>query len=126
MPRIASIVVLFACLLIPSAALIRGGATSATPVADADLIFVDGKIITMDAKDSVVQALAIRQGKILLAGTNEEVRGRAAKNSRILDLHGLTVTPGLIDTHCHFDETTVLYDLELSQVKSISEVLDLA
>ena len=112
-------------LLLPLAVFFPGDSIRAIPAVGANLILLNGKIITMDAKDSVVQAVAIRDGKILATGTDEEMRKLAAKDARVLDLHGLTVTPGLIDTHCHFDETTALYDLELSQAKSVGEVLEL-
>jgi predicted amidohydrolase YtcJ len=90
-----------------------------------DLILINGKVITVDAKDSVAQALAIHDGKITAVGSNDEIRKLVPKGARVIDLHGLTVTPGLIDTHCHFDETSVLYDITLSEVTSIKEVVEL-
>jgi len=90
-----------------------------------DLVFLNGHIITVDAKDSIAQALAIHDGKITAVGSNNEIRRVAPKSAKVLDLHGLTVTPGLIDTHCHFDETSVLYDITLSEVTSIKDVVEL-
>ena len=84
-----------------------------------------GHIITVDSHDSIAQAMLVHDGKIVAIGTNDEIRKLAPKNTRALDLHGLTVTPGLIDTHCHFDETSVLYDITLSEVTSIKDVVDL-
>ncbi len=91
----------------------------------ADLILVNGKIITMDASDSIAQAIAIHAGKIVAVGTNEEIRKRASRSAQVIDLHGRTATPGLIDSHCHFDETTILYDIDLSSVKSVDDALAL-
>ncbi len=91
----------------------------------ADLLLVNGKIITVDAKDSIAQAIAIQDGKIVAVGSNADVRKYAAKNARIFDLHGRTATPGLIDSHCHFDETTILYDLDLSNIKSVAEAVEM-
>ena len=105
-------------------------AQAQTAVADlsaqkAELLLINGKIITVDAKDSVAQAIAIHDGKIVAVGSNEEITKLAAKGARIVDLHGRTATPGLIDTHCHFDETATLYDINLSNVKNIAEVVEL-
>ncbi len=91
----------------------------------ADLILINGKIITVDAKDSVMQAIAISDGKIVAVGSNDEIRKRADKNTKIIDLKGRTATPGLIDSHCHFDGATLLYILDLSTVKSISDAVEL-
>jgi predicted amidohydrolase YtcJ len=88
----------------------------------ADLLLINGKIITVDVHDTVAEAIAIREGKILATGTTAEMRKLAAANARIIDLHGRTATPGLIDTHCHFDETRGIYAIELSDVRSIPEV----
>ena len=90
-----------------------------------DLLLLNGHIITVDSRDSIAQALFIHDGKIAAVGTNDEIRKLAPKDARVLDLHGLTVTPGLIDTHCHFDETSVLYDITLSEVTSIKDVVEL-
>ncbi len=112
-------------LLVSCGVLLQGDASNAGAPASADLILVNGKIITMDARDSIAQALAIREGKILAVGTNERIRKLASPGARVLDLHGLTVTPGLIDSHCHFDETSILYELDLSQLTNIAEVVDM-
>lgn len=90
-----------------------------------DLILINGKVITVDVKDSIAQAVAIHDGKITVVGSNDEIRKLATKGARVIDLHGLTITPGLIDTHCHFDETSVLYDITLSEVTSIKDVVEL-
>ncbi|MBS1842640.1 MAG: amidohydrolase family protein [Acidobacteria bacterium] len=90
-----------------------------------DVVLINGKIITVDAKDSIAQAIAIHDGKIAAVGSNDEIRKLAPKGARVIDLRGLTVTPGLIDSHCHFDETSVLYDITLSEVTSIKDTLEL-
>jgi len=92
----------------------------------ADLILINGKILTVDAKDSIAEAVAISHGKITAVGSNGEIKKLAAKDARVIDLHGRTATPGLIDSHCHFQEAAVLYDVEVSDssIKRISDVLD--
>lgn len=91
----------------------------------ADLILINGKILTVDAKDSVAEAVAIAGGKIVGVGSSDAVKKMAAKNARVIDLHGRTATPGLIDTHAHFQEAAVLYDVEVSDpsIKQIGDVL---
>jgi predicted amidohydrolase YtcJ len=90
-----------------------------------DLVLINGKIITVDAKDSVAQAVAITGGKIVAVGSNEAARQAAAPNARVIDLHGRAATPGLIDTHCHFQEVDVLYAVRLDDpsIKRIDDVL---
>jgi hypothetical protein len=100
-------------------------APSADLQGNADLLLINGNIITVDAKDFVAQALAIQNGKIVAVGSNDQVRKHAAKNARIIDLHGRTATPGMIDSHCHFDQATSIYDLDLSNIKSVAEAVEL-
>ena len=90
----------------------------------ADLILLHGHILTVDATDSVAQALAIRNGVILKAGTDAEIQALAAPNAKVIDLHGRTATPGLIDTHAHIAGGGVeeLYGVTLSDAKSIAEI----
>ena len=97
-------------------------ATNSDP---SDLILVNGKIITVDARDSIAQAIAVHAGKIVAVGSNDEIRKRAPQGARVIDLHGRAATPGLIDTHCHFDETESLYAIELSKIKSVADAVEL-
>ena len=72
-----------------------------------DTILHNGKIATMDDKSissspgTVVQALAIRDGKILAGGANRQILALKGPKTEIIDLRGKTVTPGIIDTHSH-------------------------
>ena len=89
-----------------------------------DLILINGKILTVDPQDSIAQAIAITDGKIVAVGSNDAVRKAAAKGARVLDLHGRTATPGLIDTHCHFQSAQELYGVPLSD-SSITRIDDI-
>src|SRR3989337_3604560 len=66
-----------------------------------DLIVVNGKIATMDAQLTQVQALAIRNSRIVARGSSDEIRFLAGPQTQVLDAKGRTVLPGLIDTHTH-------------------------
>ncbi len=67
----------------------------------ADLILINGKIATVDANNSLVNAVAIREGKILAVGSNGHIRSLARPGTKIIDLRGRTVLPGLIDGTLH-------------------------
>src|SRR4051812_1525700 len=73
-------------------------ALSAEP---ADLILHNGKVVTVDAKFSVVQAVAVRGGRVLAAGGNDAVLAHKGPKTRVIDLDGKTVLPGLYDSHTH-------------------------
>jgi len=66
-----------------------------------DTVLVNGKILTVDAQFSTREALAIRDGKILAVGSSGDMRKLAGPRSRVIDLQGRTVIPGLIDSHLH-------------------------
>ncbi len=53
----------------------------------ADLILIHGKILTVDAKDSIVQAVAIRQGKIVAVGSDPRILELAGPHTKVSDLH---------------------------------------
>ena len=67
----------------------------------ADLIFVNGKVITVNERDEIVEAVAVRDGKILRTGSNDHVQEVQGQNTEVVDLGGLTLLPGLIDSHMH-------------------------
>ncbi|MGP0071186.1 MAG: amidohydrolase [Bryobacteraceae bacterium] len=91
-----------------------------------DTILINGKIITVDAKDSVAEAVAIAKDKIVAVGSTADIQRRAGPATRVIDLHGLTATPGLIDTHGHFAEGGVdeMFHVVLSDISSVSQALD--
>lgn len=93
----------------------------------ADLVLVHGHILTVDANDSVAQAIAVRHGVIVKVGTDAEVLEFAgnAPGVRTIDLHGHTATPGLIDTHAHIADGGVeeLYGIKLSDATSVAEIV---
>ncbi|MGE5048339.1 MAG: amidohydrolase family protein, partial [Deltaproteobacteria bacterium] len=66
-----------------------------------DLVLLNGKISTVDALNSTVEAIAIRRGEIIATGRSGRVRGLARRNTEVIDLHGRRVLPGLIDGHLH-------------------------
>jgi predicted amidohydrolase YtcJ len=71
------------------------------PELQADLILFNGKIITVDRKNSVAKAVAVRDGRILKVGTDAQVKRIAGAYTKTIDLEGKTVVPGLIDSHMH-------------------------
>jgi predicted amidohydrolase YtcJ len=67
----------------------------------ADLIFVGGRVHTVNATNDVVPGLAVGGGRILAAGGDAEMRALAAPGARIVDLRGRALLPGFVDGHCH-------------------------
>ena len=99
-------------------------ARAQTPAAGGDFLLINGRILTVDPRDSVAQAVAITGGKIVAVGSNEAARQAASKTARVIDLKGRAVTPGLIDAHCHFTEVDALYSVDLSEgVNSIADAM---
>ena len=75
-------------------------AAPVTPAAgDPDLIFSNGRFHTMDARNSIVDAIAIRGGRFQAVGGRMPARGAG---TRVINLRGRTVIPGIIDAHNHF------------------------
>lgn len=97
---------------------------ASTPTAE--LVLINGKIITVDAKDSIVEGLAVRGGKIIDTGSAEKISKYRGTQTKVIDLHGKTVTPGLIDAHAHlpvFGQRENGTWVNLQQCKTKEEVL---
>ena len=71
-----------------------------------DLILINGKIITVDETFSIRTGLAVRGDRILAVGNDAAMRALAGPATRVVDLHGRAVIPGLIDNHNHFIRAT--------------------
>src|SRR3981081_4387133 len=67
----------------------------------ADLVVLDGKVLTVDAAFRVAEAVAIRDGVFVLVGTSAQARALVGARTRAVDAAGRTVIPGLIDSHVH-------------------------
>ena len=67
----------------------------------ADTIYWNGQVMTMNSKDETVQAVALKGNMILGEGSNEEMEALRGEETRMVDLQGKMMLPGLIDSHCH-------------------------
>jgi len=93
------------------------GTTAAVAQAP-DTVLVNGKILTVDAQFGTREALAIREGKIQAVGTSAEMRRLAGPRSRVIDLQGRTVIPGLIDSHLHAIRAAETFATEVNWIGS--------
>ena len=93
--------------------------TSQPPTADT--VLLNGTVITVDPRDSIAEAVAIADGKIVFVGSTAEARSRVGDKTQVIDLAGRTATPGLIDTHVHFSEPAD--NLDLGDARSMDEVI---
>lgn len=73
----------------------------ASPRTGADLVITNGKFVTMDPKKPSASAMAIKGDSIVAIGSNKEITGLIDDRTRILDLDGQCVSPGIIDAHSH-------------------------
>jgi predicted amidohydrolase YtcJ len=71
------------------------------PEPPADLVVLDGRVLTVDASFREARAVAIRDGVFVKVGTTAEVRALVGPRTRVIDAGGRTVIPGLIDSHVH-------------------------
>jgi predicted amidohydrolase YtcJ len=98
------------------AALCAVGLSAAAQAQTADTILINGKVLTMDAKSSVAEAVAIHGDRILAVGSNEDVRKQASAGTKVIDLGGRTVIPGMTDSHIHALRAGLTYSVELSWI----------
>src|SRR5262245_37572873 len=91
----------------------------------ADMILVNGKIVTVDDRFTIAQALAIKNRRIVAMGSNDDVRARAGNSTRVMDLGGRTVIPGLIDGHSHWIRAAEHDELRFDGVTSRKQALEM-
>jgi len=108
------------------AALILSACGQQTDTAAPDLILFNAHVATMDATDSIAQAVAVSGNRITAVGGAEDVRMLAGPQTEVIDVGGNTITPGFIDTHNHFawgalDESSPL-NIEYPAVSSIQDI----
>jgi predicted amidohydrolase YtcJ len=94
----------------------------------ADTIFVNGKIVTLDARSSVRKAMAVKDGRIVALSDSAaapDLRDWQGRSTRVIDLRGRTVIPGLIDSHIHAIRAALSFSTEVNWIgaKSLDEAL---
>ena len=68
---------------------------------EADLVLLNGKVVTIDPANSVAEAVAVKEGRVLWVGSDRDVKGLVGRSTRVIDLGGKTVLPGFVDSHEH-------------------------
>jgi len=93
----------------------------------ADMVLRNGKIVTVDRGFAIKQAVAIKDGRFLAVGSDRDIRLLIGPRTRVIDLAGHTVIPGLIDSHIHATEAGLSWDAELhwEQLRSLDDGLKL-
>ncbi len=101
------------------------GAVQPRAQAPADLVLLNGTVITVNPSDAIAQAVAITGGRIAAVGTTADLKARVGPATQVIDLGGRAVTPGLIDTHIHFTEVDQLFSIDLSDpaIKAMNDVV---
>ncbi len=117
--------VLLFCSAVFALAAPAGAAGAALPALSADTILVNGKILTGDAQFSVREALAVRNGTIVAVGRSAEMTALRGPRTQVIDLHGRTVIPGLIDSHIHALRAGLSFTTEVNWIgtRTLAEAL---
>lgn len=67
----------------------------------ADIVFMNGEVVTVDDDNSVVESVAVKGKHIIAVGSNQEIQAYISHETDVIDLHGKSVMPGFIDAHLH-------------------------
>ncbi len=98
-----------------------------------DVAFINGSVITVNDSDEIAQAVGIKNNRIVFVGSDEQLKELTDGNTKIVDLQGRTLMPGLIDSHFHplfkgllgNEVESSIINIDTSQCKSIKEMLEL-
>jgi predicted amidohydrolase YtcJ len=100
------------------------GIAATADAAEPTLIVHHGKIVTVDAKFSMAEAIAIDGDRITAVGSNDDVLRLAGPKTQQIDLEGKTVLPGLIDSHVHpLGAAMYEFDHPLPEMETVADVL---
>src|SRR5205809_5035822 len=95
--------------------------------ASPDLILTNGKIITVDERFTIAQAVAVKADRVVAVGATSEISQLAGPGTRRIDLRGRAVVPGLIDNHVHFMRAgeTWTEEVRLDGVESRKQAIEM-
>jgi len=104
------------CFLVSAARIVNAQPT---------LILHHGKVVTVDRRFTIAEALAVQDGRIAAVGANDAVLAARGANTQVIDLQGKMVVPGLIDSHVHPESASMTeFDHPIPDMESIQDVLD--
>lgn len=117
--RSSTAVLMTACIMFSSAGTAMAATAQAAKDSKADLILLNGNIHVFDNKLSIVQALAVKDGKIVQTGKNASVKELAGASTKVVDLQGKLVLPAFSDSHAHASAMAeALYTVNLNGLGS--------
>jgi predicted amidohydrolase YtcJ len=92
-----------------------------------DLLIFNGKVVTVDDDFSIAEAVAVKDNKICGVGSNSDMKKLAGNNTKMMDLKGAAVLPGINDAHCHLngfglERPPMQLDLGYPTIKSIADI----
>ncbi|MCP4687541.1 MAG: amidohydrolase family protein, partial [Desulfobacterales bacterium] len=91
-----------------------------------DLILLNGQVFTLDAENTIAQAVAVKRGRIVAVGADAEIEGLAGPGTQRVALGGRTVIPGIFDSHNHLMEVGAkLSTIRLDECQSQEEMMEL-
>ena len=93
----------------------------------ADFILVNGKVVAVDPKGTVAEAVAVRDRTILKVGSNEEIEALAKSSAKVIDLEGRLLLPGFVDSHEHVMRRGLMLDwvnCRSPPVETIQDIID--
>ena len=92
----------------------------------ADLVLLNGKVVTVDPDFSIAEAVAVKDGRIIAVGSTAEIAETAGEGTEVIELEGRMVLPGLIDSHLHMLGTSLtmsMIDCRTPPMKSIADII---
>jgi len=94
---------------------------------EADLVLLEGKVITVDKNDSIAEAVAVKNGTIVAVGHNSEIAKLAGPQTQMVHLDGRSVLPGFIDAHTHLEGIAAFHrmlDIHVPPLKGVDDILE--
>lgn len=115
-------------MMVGARAVISAAETAST--VSADVVYVNGTVLTMNATNAIAQAVAVEGEKIKAVGSTTEIQALIGPKTRVVDLAGKTLIPGFVDAHSHFPESGIraLYRVDcnsppIGSTKSIADII---
>ena len=91
-----------------------------------DLALINGKVTTMNNRDDLAEAVAVRDEKIIAVGETDEIKEMVGNDTKVIDLQGKTVTPGFIESHCHpsLAGPAMVFEVDVRTARTIDDIIN--